>query len=236
MRWSCGADGRVPRLAQRRVICSSGRSWLHSPNQTSTSLRPMPCSHAIKSRRAGRFFKSLDRAFGLRMVARPRRQLAKAHPPQLAAQRLLGHLHPALLPEPLAQVDDPPAHHAVHQRDGAGLDHRRHRRPIGVGQPRWLPGRLAVEQARRPGCVELNHPVPHDLQRRAADPRGIGATAAVVDHGKRKQTPGLRTIFRPTCGGTDLVGIWGARARRPRSMSRNDLAPTHTTIRDKGAP
>ncbi len=56
VRWSCGAAGRVPRLAQWRVILFFWPMRASSPNQTSMSSRAMPCSRAISSRRAGKFF------------------------------------------------------------------------------------------------------------------------------------------------------------------------------------
>jgi hypothetical protein len=42
--------------------------------------------------------------------------------PQLTAQRLLADADPALLPEPLHQVGQTPAHHLVDGRDRADLD------------------------------------------------------------------------------------------------------------------
>ena len=56
MRWSCGADGRVPRLAQRRVILFFWPIRASSANQTSMAPGSTPCSRAIASRRAGKLF------------------------------------------------------------------------------------------------------------------------------------------------------------------------------------
>ena len=52
-------------------------------------------------------------------MARAGRELAIVHGPQLPAQRLLGDGEAELLPEPLDQIDQAPAHHAVDGRDGA---------------------------------------------------------------------------------------------------------------------
>jgi len=47
------------------------------------------------------------------MMARSRRELAKAHMPQLAAERRLGDRNPELFEEPLRQIDQPPADDAM---------------------------------------------------------------------------------------------------------------------------
>src|SRR3954464_15208668 len=52
--WSLGADGRVPRLAQRRVILFFCPIRASSANQISRGLPPTACR--ISSRRAGKFF------------------------------------------------------------------------------------------------------------------------------------------------------------------------------------
>jgi len=57
------------------------------------------------------------------MVTWTRRQLAIAHRPQLAAERLLRDDDLELVPDPLAKIDDPPTSHAVHGGDGTVLDH-----------------------------------------------------------------------------------------------------------------
>src|ERR1700731_1383880 len=59
------------------------------------------------------FFKSRRGFLVLRMMARSRRELAKAHMPQLAAERRLGDRDPELFEEPLRQIDQPPAHDAM---------------------------------------------------------------------------------------------------------------------------
>jgi hypothetical protein len=57
------------------------------------------------------------------MVARSGREFAVAHGPQLPAERLLGNRDAELLEDPLRQIDQSPAHHAVNRRDRATLDH-----------------------------------------------------------------------------------------------------------------
>src|SRR5262245_23251233 len=69
------------------------------------------------------FFKILNRALRLRMVARSGREFAVAHGAQLPAERLLGDRDAEFLEDPLRQIDQPPAHHAMDRRDRAALDH-----------------------------------------------------------------------------------------------------------------
>lgn len=55
MRWSFGAAGRVPRLAQRRVMVFFWPTRASSANQISIGLPPTAC--AISAMRAGEAFK-----------------------------------------------------------------------------------------------------------------------------------------------------------------------------------
>ena len=57
------------------------------------------------------------------MMTRPSREFAVAHGAQLSAERLLGDDDAELLEDPLRQIDEPPAHHAMDRRDRAPLDH-----------------------------------------------------------------------------------------------------------------
>ena len=59
--------------------------------------------------RRGNFFKILDRAIGLRMMAWARRELAKSHLAQFPAQGLRGQSDAEFRENPLAQIDEPPA-------------------------------------------------------------------------------------------------------------------------------
>ena len=56
VRWSRGALGRVPRLAQRRVILFFWPMRASSANQISIVSRSSAFLRAIASRRAGKFF------------------------------------------------------------------------------------------------------------------------------------------------------------------------------------
>src|SRR2546427_499998 len=60
--------GLVPRFAQRLVILFFWPMRASSANQISIVAGSTLFSHAISSRRAGKFFKILDSPIGLRMV------------------------------------------------------------------------------------------------------------------------------------------------------------------------
>jgi hypothetical protein len=81
------------------------------------------------------------------MMAWTRRELAKAHRAQFPAERLHGDRDTKLLENPLAEIDEPPAHDAVNRRDWAALlDHLGERRPMGVFELRRLAWRLLVDE------------------------------------------------------------------------------------------
>ena len=182
----------------------------------------------------------LDRALGLGVVARAGGELAVAHGAQLAAQRLLGDGHPELLPEPLAQVDEPPAHHAVDGGRRAVLDHRRQCRPMRVARPGRLAGGLAVDQPAGTLGVEPQHPVPDDLQRHPADPGRLGPRRPVVDGRQRQQAAGLRGILGlprrgPQVGGVEIAPQRDGHGEPPpfailESESRRPGNPPRVTV------
>ena len=89
-------------------------------------------------------------------MARTRRELTIPHSAQFAAQGLLGHHAAELLENPLAEIDDSPAHDAVNRRDRAALDDSGERGAMCVVQPGRLSGRLAIKQPVRPMRVELD--------------------------------------------------------------------------------
>src|SRR5690349_6303618 len=141
----------------------------------------------------------LDRSLGLSVMTWPRAELAISQGTHFATQRLTGHADPKLLPQPLAKIDQTPAHNIVDGRDRTTLNDRRQRSPMRVGQSRLRARRLAVYQTIRPLRVEPQHPVPDDLQSDIADARCLTAAAAVVDHRQCQQAAGLSCILRPPC-------------------------------------
>src|SRR5271155_1991410 len=130
-------------------------------------------------------------------MARASRELAITRLAQHAAQRLLGDDDTEFLENPLAEIDDPPAHDPVNRRDWAALDDRGERGAMRPVQPRRLPWRLAVDQAVRALRVELDHPVANDLQPDAPDLRRLSARGAVVNRRKSQQSARLRPVLRP---------------------------------------
>ena len=115
------------------------------------------------------------------------RKLAISHRAEHAAQGLLGDGDTELLENPLAKVDDPPAHDPMNRRNRSALQDRRQRRPMLALQPQRLPWRLAVDQAVRPMRVEPEHPVANDLKAHTADLGRLAAPRPVVDRRKRQQ-------------------------------------------------
>ena len=103
---------------------------------------------------------------------------------------------PELLPEPLDEVDQTPAHHAVDGRDGPLLDNGLQGRAMRIGELGGLPGRLAVDQALRPMGIELHYPVAHDLHRDPANPGRRGAGGSIIDRGQGQKAPRLRAVLR----------------------------------------
>src|SRR5262249_38054934 len=146
--------------------------------------------------RWGSFFKILDRARRLRVVARSGRKFAVAHGPQLPAERLLGDRDAEFLEYPLRQIDQPPTHHAVDRRDRTAFDHPDQRLALPVVELGWLPRRLAVQETVRPSCVEAQHPVPDDLEPDPTDLGRLCARRTVIDCRQSQKSAGLRAILR----------------------------------------
>lgn len=170
---------------------------------------------------SGNFFKCLDGALGLTVMAWARRQLAKTHRTQLAAERLVGDADPKLVPQPLAEVDDAPAHDAMNRRYRPALNRRCQRRPMSLVQTRRLPRRLAVDQSVRAIGVELQHPVPDDLPRHPTDLRRLGTRRPVVDRRERQQSAHLIGVLALARRYTDTRRVvvraqWNRHGETPR--------------------
>lgn len=135
------------------------------------------------------------------MVTRAGRELREAERPDLPAHRRLAQRDAELLPNPLHQVDQPPAHHAMDRRNRAALDNAGQLCPLVAVQFRLVARRLAVAQALRPALIEPQHPVADGLQPNPADPRRFRPPPAVINH-RQGQKP------------TRLIGVLG-RSRQP---------------------
>jgi hypothetical protein len=125
------------------------------------------------------------------MMARASREPAIAECPQFAAQRRLAQRDPELIPDPLHQILQPPAHHAMDGRNRATLHQRHQGIPVLGVQLAGLAWRLAINQTFRPTGVEPDHPVPYRLQSDTADPRCPGPRAALIDLRQRQQSSAL---------------------------------------------
>jgi hypothetical protein len=144
----------------------------------------------------GKFFELVDRAIALRMMARPRRKLAMAHGAQFAAHGRFGYGKAELLEQPLAKVDDPPAHDAMDRRRWTVLDDARERGAMLVLQKRRLPRRFTIDKAIRAVGVKTKNPVANDLERHAADLRRFAACRHVVNRRKGEEPSGLWPVLR----------------------------------------
>ena len=163
--------------------CSPVRCGLHHRTRPRRRWDRRPPSPQSRPDGRGSLFEMLDRPRRLGMVARARGQLAIVHRAQPATERPPRHVDPELLPQPLAQVDQPPADYAVDGRNGSALDHGHQCCALLVVEPRRLAWRLAADQAIRPVRVALHGPVPNGSQRHASDRRSLAARLCVIDPG-----------------------------------------------------
>jgi hypothetical protein len=122
--------------AQRRVIPFFCPMRASSANQTSIAPGSQPWSRAMLASVAGKFFKSLNRAFRLRIMARASRKPRVAHRPQFPAQRLHRYRDAKFQPQPMAKITKSPAHHAVNRWYRAAVNLRSQRLAMGIGQDR----------------------------------------------------------------------------------------------------
>ena len=166
----------------------------------------------------GDFFESLRRLRVLGVVPRPRRELAEAERPQLPPDRRRAHRHPELLPQPLHEVDQPPAHHPVAPGLGTGLHRSRQRRALLRRQRRRLARGLAVDQPVRTFGVEAHHPVPHDLQPDPADPRRLRPAPAIADRRQRQQPPNLLRVPAGSGQPTQIITVKSPRSSIAAAM------------------
>ena len=192
---SAGAGATLSRQAARNLVFLAANSTASSspkePNLYAFDAEPRFVRDFIQAR-GEVFFKSLDRALSLSMVTWSGRQFAVAHGAQLSAERLLGYGDAKFLENPLRQIDQPPAHHAVNRRDRATLNHLRDNSALGIIELRGLAWRFAVKQPVRTACIEPQHPVPNDLKPDAADLCRLSARGAVIDRRNSQQPPSLR--------------------------------------------
>jgi hypothetical protein len=128
------------------------------------------------------------------MMARAGRQLAIAERAQLTAQRRLAHRNSELIPDPLHQVLQPPAHHPMDSRSGTALHQGQQGLAVAGLELAGRAWRFAIDQGFGPMGVEAHHPIPHRLQPDTTDPCRLGPRAALIDLGQRQQPPALSCV------------------------------------------
>ena len=167
------------------------------------------------------------------MVLGPHREFAVAERTQLAAQRRSRYRQREVIPQHLGQIDDPPAHDTMGGRYRPPLDRLDQRRAVGRIEERRLPGRFPIDQPVRTRRVELHHPVSDDLQGDAADPRRLCSARTIINRRQRKQTPGLRPIFRVAGRPSHRAGVEIAakRNRQGKLLSVCHLESAHAAAR-----
>lgn len=130
------------------------------------------------------------------MMARSRRELAKAHMPQLAAERRLGDRNPELFEEPLRQIDQPPADDAMQGGNRPIFHDLPQGLALALAEDAGSARRFAGQETIRTFGVETDNPVAHDLHPDPADPRRIRPRAAIINLGQCQETPCLIGVTR----------------------------------------
>ena len=167
---------------------------------------PAATPRPISARAAGTFFECRQTAGVLGVVTWTRRKLAIAELAQFAPHRVLVERDAKRLPQPLRQIDQPPAHHAVHSRVRPRLHHGGKRPAPRVVQLKRRAGGLAVDQSRRTFNIEPHHPITDDLQSDATGTSSIAARTAIIDRRQRQKPKGLPGIAATPRLLAELIG------------------------------
>lgn len=112
------------------------------------------------------------------MVAKPRGELHVAQLLQPATDRPFVERGRNFIMDPVAQIDQPPAHDPVDRRNLTALDNIDQCLALYIVEPRTRGRRLAIQQAVGTSGFKPEHPVPHDLMPNSADPSRCGPTAS----------------------------------------------------------
>jgi hypothetical protein len=124
--------------------------------------------------------------------------LAQAERPHLAAEGLLGDREAVFLEQPLGQIDQALADHAMDRGRGACLHHAQELLTLLVVELRRLAWRLAVDQPGRACGVEAQNPITQGLQPNTTNPSCLATSAAFVDLGQSQQAPDLARVLAPS--------------------------------------
>ena len=128
-------------------------------------------------------------------MARASGQFPVAHGSEFAAHGLRGDHDAELLQDPSTQIDKPPADDFMDCWDRSILDDRHKGRALRIVQSRWLARGLTVNEPTCTHCIELQHPIAHDLQRHPTDLGRFSARRAIIDGGQGQKATRLSTIL-----------------------------------------
>ena len=126
-------------------------------------------------------------------MARPCGRFAVSHGPQLPSHGLRGDRDTELVPDPLDEIYQPPAHCPMGRRNRAALDHLGKRLALCLVELRRLPRRLTTDKTGRANGVEPQHPVTHRLRPDAASP-GLTASRPPALALSIRQCPSRKTL------------------------------------------
>jgi hypothetical protein len=113
------------------------------------------------------------------------------HGAQLPAQRLLADPDRERVPNPLRQIDQPPAHDTMQGRGRTIPDDLRQGPALSVIQQSHATGRNRIDQSARTRGVEPQHPIANRLKTDATDPRRRATCAAFLNHRQCQQPTNL---------------------------------------------
>jgi hypothetical protein len=128
------------------------------------------------------------------------RELTISHGAQFPAQCLLGDDDAEFLEDPLAEVDDPPAHDAMQAGIGPLSSIAASAARCAPFRPDGCPGGLQSISPSGPWALNL---ITQSRTIWSVIPpisRRLGPARAVVNRRQRQKPPGLRPILRPPCG------------------------------------
>ena len=192
-RWSFGADGRGTRFAQRRVslVCWPRRA---SSRHHSSIGVPLGSRRLICARRETNFFKIGNVIALLAAVAWPGRELAIAHNAKLAPEGVACDWQLELVPDPLRQIAQPPAHYSIRCRNRPCLDDFKKAERAAYRSGSNHARSLVRRQTAGTCLVEAQNLVVLDLQRPAGYLRRFTAAPTVQDQRDSQQTSDLFNI------------------------------------------
>jgi hypothetical protein len=133
----------------------------------------------------------------LRLVARTGRDLNEAHPPQYPADTSFIHGDGEFPPDPVPQIDQPPAHDVMDRWDRPALNNRRQGLALRCVELGGIARRRAVNQPRRTIRIETQDPITDHLKLGRSNPGRIPAPSTIINNRQRQQATALGRILAP---------------------------------------